>query len=288
MQAPREASGGAAQGLGFEALAAVLAAVAPSHAVLLQAPAARRNLPPEPFWLARRAAPAGLPLPPPVILQLPAIAAPAPGADAGACAHTSGCADSPWFTPCLALGVWDTCRGCQGVLPCQQALMGARRAASLWRLEYHRRFIKVPKGERSAPGSVKWLMKCHILALQRLAASLPRGALRVPGGRAGSAARRASAVEARALAWMAWARRCLQSAPAGAAAGAGAPDAAGGLSTPCASGGWDAEGQAAAAAALAAQAPLVARLDDVAVQACPTGACRGAGTPCSAPLVCRP
>lgn len=71
---------GAAQGLGYEALAAVLAAVRPSHAVLMQAPAARRNLAPEPFWLLPP--PAGaLPPPPPVIVQLPA--ADAPPVDAG-------------------------------------------------------------------------------------------------------------------------------------------------------------------------------------------------------------
>ena len=67
------------QGLGYEALAAVLAAVRPSHSVLMQAPAARRNLPPEPFWLPPP--PAGaLPPPPPVIVQLPAADAPAPDA----------------------------------------------------------------------------------------------------------------------------------------------------------------------------------------------------------------
>ena len=75
------------QGLGYEALAAVLAAVRPSHAVLMQAPAVRRNLPPEPFWLPRP--PAGaLPPPPPVIVQLPA--ADAPPADAGMFAERPG------------------------------------------------------------------------------------------------------------------------------------------------------------------------------------------------------
>ena len=54
--------------------------VRPSHAVLMQAPAARRNLLPEPFWLPPP--PVGaLPPPPPVIVQLPA--ADAPPVDAG-------------------------------------------------------------------------------------------------------------------------------------------------------------------------------------------------------------
>lgn len=75
------------QGLGYEALAAVLAAVRPSHAVLMQAEAARRNLPPEPFWLPPPAAGA-LPPPPPVIVQLPA--ADAPPVDAGVLGRRPG------------------------------------------------------------------------------------------------------------------------------------------------------------------------------------------------------
>jgi len=174
------------------------------------------------------------------------------------------------------------------MLACQQALTEPRRASSLWRLE-PRLGAKVLRESAQRHGSLARMARNYSgLPCRRSAVALLRAALKAPGGGAGGAARRASAVEARALAWTAWARRCLRSAPAGAAAGAAAPGAAGALSAPSASGGWDAEGQAVAAAALAAQAPLVASLDDVAVQARPTGACSGAGTPCSAPLECRP
>ncbi|KAK9828014.1 hypothetical protein WJX81_000356 [Elliptochloris bilobata] len=147
------------KGIGYEALAAVLAGVRPSHTVLMQAPAVRRNLPPEPFWLP--APPSGaLPPPPPIIVQLPAAEALAP--DAG----------------------------------------GARRA---------------------------------------------------------------SAVEARALLWTALARRCLHEPPAGAEID-GSPGGTLCSEESPALGGWDADAQAAAAAALAAQTPYVACLDDLDVQ----------------------
>ena len=65
------------QGLGQDLLAEILQAASPQHVIMLQMPNARRNLPPEPFWV--------LPGPPsalqqaqqPRIVQLPALAQPA-------------------------------------------------------------------------------------------------------------------------------------------------------------------------------------------------------------------
>lgn len=97
---------------------------------------------------------------------------------------------------------------------------------------------------------------------------------------AAGSARRASAVEARALLWTAFARRCARAAPAGCIGGsdpaAGSVDAADTLG--CS--GWAADAQAAAAVALAAQPPYVACLDSLDVQARPhLQGLRGYGKP---------
>lgn len=81
---------------------------------------------------------------------------------------------------------------------------------------------------------------------------------------AATGARRASAFESRALAWTAFVRRCLHAPPAGVAGS----ETLSTLHAASGGAGWDAEAQAAAVAALAAQPPYVACLDDLDVQAC--------------------